>query len=122
MSPQKKQALQSGALSLFILIVVLSIWHLATLPAKSAPGPVVTLTAEQIEYQKLLGKDPAAAAGEQKSSGFPTLAQMGQTVVRNLASPFYDNGPNDKGIGLQLGHSLGRVALGFGIAAFMAFK
>ncbi len=120
MKPQKKQTLQSSALSLFILIVVLSIWHLATLPAKSVPGPVVSLTAEQIEYQKLLGKDPGAAEGEKRSSGFPTLAQMGRTVAQQLSSPFYDNGPNDKGIGLQLGYSLGRVALGFGIAALVA--
>ena len=120
MKPQKKQALQSSALSVLILVVLLAVWHLATLPAKSVPGPVVTLTAEQIEYQKLLGKDPAAAEGDKKSSGFPTLAQMGQTVVKNLSSPFYDNGPNDKGIGLQLGYSLGRVALGFGIAALIA--
>ncbi|MFM9916286.1 MAG: nitrate ABC transporter permease [Rhizobacter sp.] len=120
MKPQRKQALQSGALSLFILIVVLAVWHLATLPARSATGPVVMLTAEQIEYQKLLGKDPGLAEGDKKSSGFPTLAQMGQTVIRNLSSPFYDNGPNDKGVGLQLGYSLSRVALGFGIAALVA--
>ena len=120
MKAPNKQALQSSALSMLILIVVLLVWHLATLPAKSVPGPVVTLTAEQIEYQKLLGKDPGAAEGDKKSSGFPTLAQMGQTVAKNLSSPFYDNGPNDKGIGLQLGYSLGRVALGFGIAALIA--
>ncbi len=120
MNPQKKQALQASALSVCILVVLLLVWHLATLPTKVAPGPVVTLTAEQIEYQKLLGKDPALAEGDKKSSGFPTLAQMGSTVVKNLSSPFYDNGPNDKGIGLQLGYSLGRVGLGFGIAALVA--
>ena len=120
MNPQKKQTLQSSALSVLILVVLLSVWHLATLPAKTVPGPVVVLTAEQIEYQKLLGNDPALAEGDKKSSGFPTLSQMGQTVARQLSSPFYDNGPNDKGIGLQLGYSLGRVALGFGIAALVA--
>jgi hypothetical protein len=116
----KLQALQSGALSVLILVVLLLVWHLATLPVKSAAVPVVPMTAEQIEYQKLLGKDPGAAEGEKKNSGFPTLAQMGETVVKNLSSPFYDNGPNDKGIGIQLGHSLGRVGLGFGIAALVA--
>mgnify|MGYP001253650142 CR=1 FL=1 len=120
MKTPRKEALQSGALSVFILVMVLLVWHLATLPAKSAPGPAVTLTPEQIEYQKLLGKDPAAVEGDKKSSGFPTLAQMGATVVKNLADPLYDNGPNDKGIGLQLGYSLARVALGFGIAALVA--
>ena len=37
-----------------------------------------------------------------------------------LSDPFYDNGPNDKGIGIQLGYSVGRVALGFGAAALLA--
>jgi nitrate/nitrite transport system permease protein len=45
---------------------------------------------------------------------------MGDTVVRNLAHPFYDNGPNDKGIGIQLGWSLLRVGAGFGLAALVA--
>jgi nitrate/nitrite transport system permease protein len=48
------------------------------------------------------------------------LAQMGQTMVHHLSQPFYDNGPNDKGIGLQLAYSLARVALGFGIACLVA--
>ncbi len=31
-----------------------------------------------------------------------------------------DNGPNDKGIGIQLAHSLGRVGLGFALAVLVA--
>ncbi len=106
---------RSTLLSLLILLVLLSIWHLATLP-KSAPA--VTLTAEQIEYLKLMGKDPAASGDA--GSSFPTLAQMGQTVIAHLSDPFYDNGPNDKGIGIQLAHSLGRVGLGYLIAMVVA--
>ena len=34
--------------------------------------------------------------------------------------PFYDAGPNDKGIGVQLVASLGRVFLGFGIGTLIA--
>ncbi len=34
-----------------------------------------------------------------------------------LADPFYENGPNDMGIGWQLLYSLGRVGAGFGLAA-----
>ncbi|MES2731532.1 MAG: nitrate ABC transporter permease [Bacteroidota bacterium] len=37
-----------------------------------------------------------------------------------LADPFYDYGPNDKGIGLQLGSSLGRVFIGFGLGSLVA--
>ncbi len=117
MNGARKQRLQSRLLSLLILALVLVVWHLATLPKGGTAPAASSLSAEQIEYQKLLGKDPAQA---KKSDGFPTLAQMGGAVVKNLASPFYDNGPNDKGIGIQLAHSLGRVALGFGIAALLA--
>jgi nitrate/nitrite transport system permease protein len=114
MTSARKQRLASGLLSLLILGLLLGIWHLATLPAAgTAAGG---LTPEQIEYQKLMGKD----VGSGKSTGFPTLAQMGSTVVSNLADPFYDKGPNDKGIGIQLAHSLGRVALGFALAALLA--
>ena len=45
---------------------------------------------------------------------------MGETVVKQLSSPFYDNGPNDKGIGIQLGYSVARVAIGFLLAALVA--
>jgi nitrate/nitrite transport system permease protein len=106
---------KSALLSLLLLLVLLGIWHLATLPvAKTA-----TLSAEQIEYLKLMGKDPATTA-PQSRSGFPTLGQMGETVWRHLRDPFYDNGPNDKGLAIQLAHSLGRVALGYLIAAAVA--
>ena len=42
------------------------------------------------------------------------LATM-QTFWDLVSDPFYDNGPNDKGIGLQLMASLRRVALGFAL-------
>ncbi len=37
-----------------------------------------------------------------------------------LADPFYDLGPNEKGIGLQLWGSLVRVAMGFGLGSLVA--
>ena len=117
----RSEGLKSALLSLLLLVVLLGVWHLSTLPKAGVAAPAVaTLTAEQIEYAKLLGKDPTAGAVQKRSDGFPTLSQMGEAIARNLASPFYDNGPNDKGIGIQLGHSLLRVALGFGIAALVA--
>ena len=115
-------ALRAGVLSLLLLALLLGAWHLATLsaaPAAVAAGPA--LTPEQIEYAKLMGKDPTAgAAAAPAKSGFPTLAQMGAVIAKNLASPFYDNGPNDKGVGLQLAYSLGRVGLGYLLAALVA--
>jgi nitrate/nitrite transport system permease protein len=116
MNAARKQSLQAALLSLVILLGLLALWHVATLPASGA-APAGALTPEQREYQKLLGKDPAAAP---KADGFPTLAQMAQTVRHHLADPFYDNGPNDKGIAIQLGHSLLRVGLGFALAALVA--
>ena len=116
MNLERTRTLQSTLLSLLILVILLGIWHVATLPAGSGAATAAPLTAEQLEYQKLLGKNPEAP----KSNGFPSLAQMGAAVIHNLADPFYDRGPNDKGIAIQLGHSLGRVALGFGIAAVLA--
>ena len=38
-------------------------------------------------------------------------------MARLLSTPFHDNGPNDKGIGLQLAASLQRVTIGFLLAA-----
>jgi len=117
MTPILRARLQSSLLSAAVLVLLLVIWHVATLPTAAA-RVATSLTPEQVEYQKLLGKDPAAATA--KAAGFPTLSLMGETVVRNLAHPFYDNGPNDKGIGIQLGWSLLRVGLGFGLAAIVA--
>ncbi|MCU0928683.1 MAG: nitrate ABC transporter permease [Burkholderiaceae bacterium] len=121
MTTTRSQSLKAALLSLLILLTLIGIWHLATKPSTVAGAPV-TLTAEEIEYAKLMGKDVSAlAAGTQvKSSGFPTPAQLGATIVDQLSRPFYDNGPNDKGIGVQLAHSLGRVAAGFAIAALVA--
>ena len=36
------------------------------------------------------------------------------------ADPFYDNGPNDKGVGIQLAYSIARVRLGFLLAVLVA--
>jgi nitrate/nitrite transport system permease protein len=116
----RSPALRSAALSLLILVLILLVWHLATTGGAAPNAPKAAMTAEEIEYAKMLGKDVSGGGADAAKSGFPTLAQMGQAIATQLGSPFYDNGPNDKGIGLQLGYSLGRVALGFGLAALVA--
>ena len=45
---------------------------------------------------------------------------MGAAIWKQMANPIYDNGPNDKGILIQLGHSLARVGLGFFLACIVA--
>ena len=42
------------------------------------------------------------------------------TFWRLVSNPFYDNGPNDKGIGLQLFASLKRVFIGFAAGSAVA--
>ncbi|MGY4831188.1 nitrate ABC transporter permease [Sphaerotilaceae bacterium SBD11-9] len=108
---------KAALLSALILLLVLAVWHVATLPSA---GTASKLTPEQLEYAKLMGKDPAQSSSSPGKSSFPTLAQVGITFVDQLSRPFYDNGPNDKGIGLQLGYSLGRVGLGYLLAALVA--
>ena len=43
-----------------------------------------------------------------------------RTLAHMLADPFYDNGPNDKGIGIQLVSSVGRVFVGFALGSLVA--
>jgi nitrate/nitrite transport system permease protein len=43
----------------------------------------------------------------------------GQAAIKVLSHPFYDNGPNDQGIGFKVINSLGRVGLGFSLAALV---
>ncbi len=110
---------RAALLSLLILAVLLLVWQLATQARATAAAPVAAMTPEQIEYAKLMGK-PVDAAPVAAKSGFPTPLQLGATIAQQLADPFYDRGPNDKGLGLQLAYSLGRVGLGYLLAALVA--
>jgi nitrate/nitrite transport system permease protein len=96
-------------LSLIIFLLAIGAWHALTLP-KAAPQTV------NAEYAALVG---AAAATGQKSA-FPTPADFGRKIWQHLNEPFYDRGPNDKGIGIQLGYSIGRVLVGYLLAALVA--
>ncbi|MET3494706.1 nitrate ABC transporter permease [Variovorax boronicumulans] len=118
----KKQTLSMKAalVSLLMFLLLIGVWQLATAPPATVAA-TAGMTAEQIEYQKMLGKDPTQGQeGQVKSSGFPTPAQMGATAWKHLSNPFYDNGPNDKGIAIQLAYSLARVGLGFLLACVVA--
>ena len=115
----KSMGFKAGLVSALLLLALITAWYAATATSAgtgTATAGASTMTAEQIEYQKMMGKD----LGASKASGFPTPMQMGQTFVTQLSDPFYDRGPNDKGIAIQLGHSLGRVGLGFLLACLVA--
>lgn len=54
--------------------------------------------------------------GKELPGPIPTLKVFWDLV----SNPFYDNGPNDKGIALQLGNSLVRVFIGFTLGSLIA--
>lgn len=97
--------LRAALLSLLIFMFFLGIWQITTLPVKAAASA-------DPEYAKLVGGG--------KTSGLPTPAMIAKTIWSNVTDPFYDHGPNDKGIGIQLAFSMGRVGLGFALAALLA--
>ncbi|PNG24358.1 nitrate ABC transporter permease [Methylocella silvestris] len=108
----KSLRLRGAVLSLAILAVFLLTWQIATTPAKTtAPSGA------DREYAELMGN---SATGAALANGVPTPAQFASLAWKQLSDPFYDRGPNDKGIGVQLAYSLGRVALGYAIAALIA--
>ena len=67
------------------------------------------------EYAKLLG-----AQATQGKSAMPGPLEVGAKLWELVSNPFYDKGPNDKGIGIQLAYSVGRVLLGYTLAAIVA--
>lgn len=104
-----KQSLRAALVSALIFICFIAIWQFAT---QSKPASAVP--AADAEYAALMGRD------QDKSNGFPPPAKVADAFVTYLSDPFYDHGPNDKGIGIQLAHSLGRVGLGFLLAVLVA--
>ena len=96
---------RSALLSLVILVLFLGIWELANQPPKAKQ--VMT------EYEMLMG-------GSEPQARVPNPSEIGKLAVEELSDPFYDKGPNDKGIGLQLLYSLKRVMAGYLLAALVA--
>jgi nitrate/nitrite transport system permease protein len=62
----------------------------------------------------------AGAGGKGKADGIPGPMAVARTAVEMLGDPFYDRGPNDKGFGVQLGYSLGRMLMGYVAASIVA--
>jgi nitrate/nitrite transport system permease protein len=104
-----RKKLQSLALLVVILAVLLGAWQWAATPEAGT----VTVDAE---YAALVGK--AASQGQKTPMPRPTDVLERAWVL--LRDPFYIHGTNDQGIGIQLGWSLLRVALGFGLAVIVA--
>jgi len=96
-------------LSVVLFLAFLLLWHAATRPAAGA-------ATVDPAYAALVGN--AAASGS--TTPFPGPAEVGAKLWQHLQDPFYDRGPNDKGIGVQLAYSVARVLTGFGLAALVA--
>lgn len=80
------------------------------------------LTLEDIEMAgglEAFGFTTGGAAEEAKT-GFPHPSLVWDEAYYQLSNPFYDLGPNDKGIGIQLKYSLYRVGTGFLLAVAVA--
>jgi len=101
---------RSALLSVLLLALFLGAWQIAATPT-AGTGPAL-----DPEYAALLG----AAAQQGKKTPMPTPVDVGAKILAHLEAPFADRGTNDKGIGIQLAYSLGRVLLGFGLAALVA--
>ena len=117
-STRHSPRLRAALLSLCVLCVLVAIWQVATAPA--AVVHRVSMTPEQIEYAKLMGQPVSDQDADTKHDGFPTPAEFARVSATQVRHPFYDRGPNDKGIGIQLGWSLLRVAGGYLIALAVA--
>ncbi len=55
----------------------------------------------------------------QYSTGLPGPAKTWEAATVIFSDPFYNKGPNDQGIGWNILNSVGRVCVGFGLAALI---
>ena len=106
---QAERPWRATFLSVILFLLFLLLWHVATRPAAGA-------ATVDPAYAALVGN--AAASGSQ--TPFPGPAEVGARLWQHLRDPFYDRGPNDKGIGVQLAYSVARVLTGFLLAALAA--
>lgn len=100
---QKKQSI---ILSIIIFIVFFFLWEVVTSDGERSKENMT-------EYEKLMGM------GEPEAH-VPGPIEVGKLAFDELKNPFYDNGPNDKGIGIQLLYSIGRVMTGYLLAILVA--
>ncbi len=94
--------------SVLILFAFLLAWHVGVQGTKS-------VAQMDPEYAKLMG-----LTATQGKSAMPGPVDVGLKIWEHLQQPFYDRGPNDKGVGIQLAFSLARVLLGYFLAVLVA--
>jgi nitrate/nitrite transport system permease protein len=99
---------RAAIVSIALFAVFIAVWHITT----RGSGRLANMSPE---YAKLMG-----ATAIQGRSALPGPLDVGAKLWEHLKRPFYDNGPNDKGLGIQLGYSIARVGLGYLLAVVVA--
>jgi nitrate/nitrite transport system permease protein len=99
---------RGALLSAVIFFVFMLAWHIGV-QGKASVAQM------DPEYARLMG-----VGATQGKSAMPGPLDVGAQIWKHLQEPFYDRGPNDKGVGIQLAYSLGRVLLGYALAVLVA--
>ena len=99
---------RAAIVSIALLAAFFGIWHIAT----RGSGTVAGMSPE---YARLMG-----VTATQGKSVMPGPLDVGAKLWEHLKRPLYDNGPNDKGLGIQLGYSIARVGVGYLLAVMIA--
>ncbi|UXZ53207.1 nitrate ABC transporter permease [Halomonas sp. 7T] len=99
--------MRASVLAVLILLLGLGLWEGLN------QAPMLGGGEELSAYEQLL-------AGTEESAKVPPPSEILVRAWEELSNPFYDAGPNDKGIGIQLGYSLYRVLAGYLLAAAIA--
>lgn len=101
----KSLTFRSTLLSIVFLTAILGVWEILNQPPEA--------TRALSEYELLMG-------GVDQEARVPPPSAVIELAITELSNPFYDAGPNDKGIGIQLAYSIYRVLTGFFFAAIIA--
>ncbi len=96
---------KAALVSLIFLMVALGFWEALGQPPQAEEA--------LSEYELLMG-------GADQEARIPPPSAIAAKAWEELSNPFYDKGPNDKGIGIQLAYSISRVLSGYLLAALIA--
>jgi nitrate/nitrite transport system permease protein len=100
--------MRAAVVTVAIFMAFMAAWHIAT----QGSGPVAQMDPE---YAKLMGK-----TATQGTSAMPGPLDVAAKLWEHARQPFYDRGPNDKGVGIQLAYSIARVGIGYLLAVAFA--
>lgn len=106
--------LKGFVLSLILALALLFSWQYLT---ESNTIQSHDISAENREYEILMGHTQAT---QQPDHNFPSPRQFALESWQELKAPFHNTSTNDRGIGWQLGASLYRVIIGYGLAVLVA--